>query len=93
MMRKKVLLLLVIAIIGMSGCSENIEKATVNVSSKVKPNVMVTSNVGNGNYFYLIDRNTGVVYLAYNSYYRWGVTVMLNRDGSPVTAEQLEIEY
>jgi hypothetical protein len=92
-MKKKVLLLLVIAIIGMSGCSKNTERATVDKSSGVTPNVLVTSNVGNGDFFYLIDRNTGVVYLAYNSYYRWGVTVLLNRDGRPVTAEQLKIEY
>ena len=92
-MRKKALLLLVIAIIGMSGCSQNIRRATVDVSSGVKPNVMITSDVSNGVYYYLIDRNTGVVYLGYDGINRCGISVMLNRDGSPVTAEQLKIEY
>lgn len=69
-MRKKVLLLLVIAIIGMSGCSQNVGRATVDASSGVKPNVMVTSNIASGDYSYLIDRNTGVVYLVYSGYYR-----------------------
>ena len=92
-MRKKVLLLLAIAIIGMSGCSQNTERATLDVSSEVTPNVMVTSDISNGSYYYLIDQNTGVVYLGYDSINRCGISVMLNRDGSPVTAEQLGIEY
>jgi hypothetical protein len=77
----------------MSGCSKNTERATIDVSSEVTPNVMVTSDIANGSYYYLIDQNTGVVYLGYYSYQRCAISVMLNRDGSPVTAEQLKIEY
>ena len=93
-MKKKILALLLFFIVAvMSGCSQNVERATLDVSSGVTPNVMVTSDISNGCYYYVIDRNTGVVYLAYDSINRCGISVMLNRDGSPVTAEQLGIEY
>ena len=41
----------------------------------------------------IVDKNTGVVYLGYMGYYRYAITVMLNTDGTPVTAEQLGINY
>lgn len=45
-------------------------------------------------YSYLIDRRTGVVYIEYTSgRYRYGITAMLNPDGSAVTADQLGFEY
>ena len=45
-------------------------------------------------YSYLIDRRTGVVYIEYASgRYKYGITAMLNPDGSAVTAEQLGFEY
>lgn len=37
---------------------------------------------------YIVDNQTGVVYMYVRDV---GVTVMLNRDGSPVTREQLEL--
>ena len=44
---------------------------------------------GNGNYFYLVDNRTGVVYLEYSFGRQCGISVMLNPDGSPVTRDQL----
>ncbi len=44
-------------------------------------------------YTYIVDKNTGVVYLEYDSYHRHALTVMLNTDGTPITAEQLGIKY
>ena len=41
-------------------------------------------------YEYIIDTNTGVVYLKYQQFNRYGITVMLNPDGTPITAEQLK---
>ncbi len=41
---------------------------------------------------YLIDEQTGVVYLEFRSGDLYGITVMLNADGTPVTAKQLELE-
>jgi hypothetical protein len=44
-------------------------------------------------YSYIVDKDTGVVYLEYDYYYRHALTVMLNTDGTPVTAEELGIKY
>jgi hypothetical protein len=44
-------------------------------------------------YSYIVDKNTGVVYLEYDGYYRHALTVMLDTDGKPVTAKQLGIKY
>ena len=50
------------------------------------------TNYNTGVFFYdheyLVDDKTGVVYLVYGK----GITVMLNQDGTPVTAKQLELE-
>lgn len=40
---------------------------------------------------YIVDNQTGVVYMYVHDGNAAGVTVMLNRDGSPVTREQLEL--
>ena len=88
----KVLALLAIPFI-LSGCAKNVSNPDRDTSSGITPNLLSTSNLGNGDYFYIVDKNTGVVYLGYNSVHRYGISVMLNRDGTPVTAEQLEIEY
>ena len=80
----------------LTGCSKNVSEATNDYSNHVVPNII---ELGRGNsvisncYYYSIDRNTGVVYLNYDSYYRHAITVMLNADGTPVTAEQLGIDY
>ena len=40
---------------------------------------------------YFVDNQTGVVYMYVREGQAAGLTVMLNRDGSPVTREQLEL--
>ena len=77
----------------LSGCVKNTNKADEDTSSGIAPNILSTSNLGGGHYFYIVDKNTGVVYLAYRDAHKYAISVMLNRDGSPVTAEQLEIKY
>ena len=77
----------------LSGCAKNISKANEDTSSGITPNILSTSNLGGGDYFYLVDKNTGVVYLCYRYGYRHGMSVMLNPDGTPITAEQIGIEY
>jgi len=62
---------------------------TREASGDITPNV---TRYGNNNYFYLVDNNTGVVYLEYSSYYQHGITVMLNADGTPVTKDQLGLK-
>ena len=50
-------------------------------------------DTGNTDYYYTIDKRTGVVYLSYHSDYCQAITVMLNADGTPVTADQLGIRF
>ena len=80
----------------LTGCSKNASEATSDYSNHVVPNIVelgkATSDTG-GDYYYSIDRNTGVVYLSYDSIYRHAITVMLNADGTPVTAGQRGIDY
>lgn len=94
---KKYWIVLALCVVLLTGCSKN---STSNVASDnnnhVVPNIVelgkATSDT-DGYYYYSIDRNTGVVYLSYDAYYRHGIVVMLNADGTPVTAEQLGIDY
>lgn len=70
------------------GWSESIQDET---SEEIAgPNILKISDKY-GVYYYLVDLNTGVVYLAYNGYQRFGMTVCVNADGTPVTADQLGI--
>lgn len=85
-------IVLVLCVALLTGCSKNTSEATNNYSNHVVPNIIELGKVMDG-YYYSIDRNTGVMYLSYNSYYRHAITVMLNADGTPVTAEQLGIDY
>lgn len=80
----------------LTGCSKNTSEGTSNYSNHVVPNIVELGRANGGvshYYYYSIDRNTGVVYLNYDSYYRHAITVMLNADGTPVTVEQLGIDY
>ena len=82
----------VLCMVLLTGCSKNTSEATNDYSNHVVPNIIDLEKVMDG-YYYSIDRNTGVMYLSYNSYYRHAITVMLNADGTPVTAEQIGIDY
>ncbi|MBR2994921.1 hypothetical protein IKF32_03340 [Candidatus Saccharibacteria bacterium] len=55
------------------------------------PELVKYENSGSS-FSFLVDKGTGVVYLYYNGYRQAGITVMLNADGTPVTAEQLGLE-
>ena len=95
---KKILLVFVLMIFLLTSCGEtlNVSSADKDYSSMVTPNILECGdNIGTGGgvYYYIIDKNTGVVYLAYDAYRRHGLTLMVNRDGSPITAEQLGIKY
>ncbi len=95
---KKVLLVFVLMIFLLTSCGEdfNVSLADEDYSSMIAPNILECGDdvgVGGEVYYYIIDKNTGVVYLAFDSYERHGLTLMVNRDGSPITAEQLGIKY
>lgn len=92
---KKYVIVLVLCAVLLTGCRKNISEATSDYSNHVVPNIVELGKANGGvsnYYYYSIDRNTGVVYLNYDSYYRHAITVMLNADGTPVTAEQLGID-
>ena len=95
---KKVLLVFILMIFLLTSCGENlnVSLADEDYSSMVTPNILECGDdigVGGEVYYYIIDKNTGVVYLAHDEYERHGITLMVNRDGSPITAEQLGINY
>ena len=80
----------------LTGCSKNASEATSDYSNHVVPNIVELGKITGGKggyYYYSIDRNTGVVYLIYDTFNGNTITVMLNADGTPVTAEQLGIDY
>ena len=54
------------------------------------PNV---TEYGNDEFFYLVDNNTGVVYLKYESGYLCGLTVMTHENGQPITIDELKKWY
>ena len=54
------------------------------------PNV---TEYGNDGYFYLVDNNTGVVYLKYDGGYHCGLTVMTHKNGQPITIDELKKWY
>lgn len=87
---KKVLLIGAILALLLTGCDVGSECISEN-SKNIIPNISVyAKDIAYGlRYFYVVDNNTGVVYLQFNGVNRAGLTIMLNPDGTPVTAEQL----
>ena len=86
---KKIIACVIVATL-LSGCGDN-SRADIVPSSNILPNMTKYSFVGSG-YHYLVDNRTGVVYLELRTGHSYGITVMLNADGTPVTKDQLELE-
>ncbi len=79
---------------GISDTAEEVTKAIEEVEEETQYLTPSMKRINSyRSYSYLVDENTGVVYLEYNTTYRHAITVMLNADGTPITAEQLGIEY
>lgn len=74
------------------GFSNNNNSMQEKKSQGVKPNIYETG-LSSACYSYIVDKNTGVVYLYYEGNNRAGLTVMVNTDGTPITADQLGISY
>ena len=93
---KKIMLFIFIGIIilVLDGCSDN--PPSNENAENIKPSVTILSNEGdlsNSNFFYVIDKNTGIVYLGFTAYRKAGITVMLNADGTPITYDQIKRRY
>ena len=87
----KKLLIIFLCCLCFSGCSiENASTARVDTSYTITPNITSFGNYYTTlNYYYIVDNNTGVVYLMVDGAYRCALSVMLNSDGTPVTIDQL----
>ena len=78
----------------LTGCEEGQSTSTTGYSSEYNvPDISsLAKDTGPYNYFYVIDNNTGVVYLQFVDYRRRraGITVALNADGTPITIDQIK---
>ena len=91
---KKVILLasLITVLFLLVGCDEGKRGSEMGYSDRYDtPNIRTLANdIYNYKYFYVIDKNTGVVYLQFSGDRKAGITVMLNANGTPITVEQIE---
>ena len=97
-MKKRLIFAVLMMSLMLTGCrSSGTASADMYINeSNPTPKIVKLSDVDPGDrdkYFYIVDKNTGVVYLAYDGYRQFGLTAMINVDGSAVTAEQLDLEY
>lgn len=78
----------------LTGCEEGQSISTTGYSSEYNvPDVSsLAKDTGLYNYFYVIDNNTGVVYLQFSGFRRAGITAVLNADGTPVTIDQIKVK-
>jgi len=85
---KKMILILICALL-LTGCVNNSADSTTS-DQKIKPDLISLSQDG-GNYYYVVDKNTHVVYLKYDNGHQSGITIMLKTDGTPMLAKDLGI--
>ena len=85
---RKLLLIIITAAVLLTGCS-NLPTGE-EAATEIKPDV--ASYNYSGYYNYLVDQRTGVVYMEYFGERRYGITVMLNADGTPVLASEIGFE-
>ena len=76
----------------LTGCKEGQSTSTPGYSSEYNaPDVLcIAKDTDLYDYFYVIDNNTGVVYLQFSGFRRAGITVALNADGTPITIDQIK---
>ena len=86
----KKILVIILCLMLLTGCTENNSTALLS-DQNIQPNIM-TLNSNSNRYYYIVDRNTHVVYLMFFSGHQAGMTVVLKADGTPMLAEDLRIE-
>ena len=90
-MKKKLLAITVAVMVSLAmvGCSRDIYEQPIELHrNKRFTEYYIDDYV---RYRYLVDNQTGVVYLKYSSDGACGITAMLNADGTPMTAVELGI--
>ena len=92
-MRKTIAIICLTAMLFMlAGCKEGQSSSTQEYSSEYNvPDISILAkDAGTCNYFYVLDNNTGVVYLQFDAYGRAGITAALNADGTPITIDKIK---
>lgn len=91
---KKILVgLILLAIVLLTGCKGQAPADYGNTEDYKLPNVTRIVSQWNGiGYNYLIDNNTGVVYLEYDNNKSRAITVMFNSDGTVMTKKNIKKE-
>ena len=92
-MRKTIVIICLTAMLFMlTGCKEGQSRSTSGYSSEyIAPDISaLAKDLDTYNYYYVLDNNTGVIYLQFNGFNRAGITVALNADGTPVTIDQIK---
>lgn len=88
--------MLAVLILCLGGCGDSkpgiykSSPADVQTLEDYKELDLVSSNNGDYGYSYLVDKNTGVVYLEYRGYYKYAITVMFNADGTIMTEDDIK---
>jgi len=91
---KKTLFVLLTMLLLLTGCSKDGVAEPKTYTQDITPSLLRVGDIANNSgYCYLVDENTGVVYLEFDAGYRHAVTLMVNANGTPITAEQLGIKY
>lgn len=89
-MKIKIIICLVIVAM-LVGCKPDTSSPVMEPSNGIRPCMREYSNrelVGD-RYWYVVDENTGVVYIRFSASYEGGITPALNADGTPITRDQL----
>ena len=90
-MKRSIIILSVLAIVLLTGCKGQVQADYGNTEDYELPNVTrIISPHNDVGYNYLIDNNTGVVYLEYDGTYRHAITVMFNSDGTVMTEDDIK---
>lgn len=90
-MKRLIITLSVLAIVLLTGCKGQVQADYGNTEGYKLPNVTrIVSPWSDIGYNYLIDNNTGVVYLEYEGAYKHSITVMFNADGTVMTEKDIK---
>lgn len=90
-MKRLIIILSVLAIVLLTGCKGQAQADYGNTEGYELPNITrIISQWNDLGYHYLIDNNTGVVYLEYDSAYGRTITVMFNSDGTVMTEKDIK---
>lgn len=93
MKKKLILAIFATTLLLASGCDDGANGKLENSSIIGSPDITQYAKDGLVcKYYYVVDNNTNVVYLQFFGSHKAGITVMLNADGTPITADQLGLK-